>query len=150
MVAEAGNFGIELIDVRIGRTDLPDETSQAVYNRMRSERDRQARELRAEGGEEALKIRARADREKVVLVAEAERQSRILRGEGEGERNRILGEAYGRDPQFFAFYKSMEQYRHALAAGDTTMVLAPDSDFFRYFGSLTGTPRGRQGVGQPN
>ncbi|MFQ5955300.1 MAG: protease modulator HflC [Kiloniellales bacterium] len=144
---KAKDFGIELVDVRIGRTDLPEETSQAVYNRMRSERERQARELRAEGGEEALKIRARADREKVVLVAEAERQSRILKGEGDGERNRILGDAYGRDPEFFAFYKSMEQYREALAAGDTTMVLSPNSDFFRFFGSLTGRPPGEGGTG---
>ncbi len=146
--ARAEDFGIAIIDIRIGRTDLPDETSQAVYNRMRSERERQARELRAEGGEEALKIRARADREKVVLVAEAERQSRILRGEGDGQRNIILGEAYGRDPEFFAFYKSMEQYRQALAAGDTTMVLSPNSDFFRYFGSMTGKPRGGTGIGK--
>jgi membrane protease subunit HflC len=138
---EAESYGIQLIDVRIGRTDLPDETSQAVYNRMRSERERQARELRAEGEEEAVKIRARADREKVELVAEAERQSRILVGEGDAQRNRLLGEAYGRDPDFFAFYKSMEQYKEALGGGDTTMVLSPDSDFFRYFGSLTGTPR---------
>ncbi len=145
---KAKDFGIKLVDVRIGRTDLPDETSQAVYNRMRSERERLARELRAEGGEEALKIRARADREKVVLVAEAERQSRILRGEGDARRNIILGQAYGRDPEFFAFYKSMEQYREALAGGDTTMVLSPNSDFFRYFGSMTGKPRGGTGTGK--
>ncbi len=139
---KAENFGIAVVDVRIGRTDLPDETSQAVFNRMRSERERQARELRAEGEEESLKIRARADREQVELVAEAERQARILQGEGDAKRNRILGEAYGRDPEFFAFYKSMEQYRKALAAGDTTMVLSPDSDFFRYFRDLTGSAFG--------
>jgi membrane protease subunit HflC len=143
--AKAENFGIQVVDVRIGRTDLPDETSQAVYNRMRSERERQAREQRAEGEEESLKIRARADREKVELLAEAERTARILMGEGDGQRNRILGEAYGRDPEFFAFYKSMEQYRRALAAGDTTMVLSPDSDFFRYFGDLTGSAFGAGG-----
>ena len=140
--AKAENFGIQVVDVRIGRTDLPDETSQAVFNRMRSERERQAREQRAEGEEESLKIRARADREKVELLAEAERTARLLMGEGDGQRNRILGEAYGRDPDFFAFYKSMEQYRRALAAGDTTMVLSPDSDFFRYFGDLTGSASG--------
>lgn len=144
---KAERYGIEVVDVRIGRTDLPDETSQAVFNRMRSERQRQARELRAEGEEEALKIRARADREQVELVAEAERRSRILKGEGDGERNRILGDAYGRDHQFFAFYKSMEQYRAALAGGDTTMVLSPDSDFFRYFGDITGAAPGRAGTG---
>ncbi len=132
--AKAENFGIQVVDVRIGRTDLPDETSQAVFNRMRSERERPAREQRAEGEEESLKIRARADREKVELLAEGERTARLLMGDGDGQRNRILGEAYGRDPEFFAFYKSMEQYRRALAAGDTTMVLSPDSEFFRYFG----------------
>jgi membrane protease subunit HflC len=145
----AESYGIELIDVRIGRTDLPDETSQAVYNRMRSERERQARELRAEGEEEAVKIKARADREKVELVAEGERQSRILVGEGDGERNRILGLAYGRDPDFFAFYKSMEQYKEALGGGDTTMVLTPNSDFFRYFGDLTGGAPGASGGSRP-
>ncbi len=143
--AKAENFGIAVVDVRIGRTDLPDETSQAVFNRMRSERERQAREQRAEGEEESLKIRARADREKVELLAEGERTARLLMGDGDGQRNRILGEAYGRDPEFFAFYKSMEQYRRALAAGDTTMVLSPDSDFFRYFGDLTGSAFGAGG-----
>ncbi len=147
--AKAENFGIQVVDVRIGRTDLPDETSQAVFNRMRSERERQAREQRAEGEEESLKIRARADREKVELLAEAERTARLLMGEGDGQRNRILGEAYGRDPEFFAFYKSMEQYRKALAAGDTTMVLSPDSDFFRYFRrDLTGSAVGAGGGAQ--
>lgn len=135
---EAENFGIEIIDVRIGRTDLPDETSQAVYSRMRSERERLAKELRAQGEEESLKIRARADREKVVLVAEAERQSRILVGEGDAQRNRLLGEAYGKDPDFFAFFKSMQQYQEALSHGDTTLVLSPDSDFFRYFNNELG------------
>ena len=144
--AKAENFGIQVVDVRIGRTDLPDETSQAVFNRMRSERERQAREQRAEGEEESLKIRARADREKVELLAEGERTARLLMGDGDGQRNRILGEAYGRDPEFFAFYKSMEQYRRALAAGDTTMVLSPDSDFFRYFRrDLTGSAVGAGG-----
>jgi membrane protease subunit HflC len=132
--AAAPGYGIEMLDIRIGRTDLPQEISQNVYNRMRTEREREARELRAEGTELAQKIRARADREKVVIVAEAERQAEILRGEGEGKRNTILGEAYGKDPEFFAFYKSMAEYRKSLGQQGTTMVLSPDSDFFRFFG----------------
>lgn len=130
----APGFGIQLIDVRIGRTDLPSEISQNVYDRMRTEREREARELRAEGSEEAQKIRANADREKTVLVAEAEREAEILRGEGEGKRVTILADAYGRDPGFFDFYKSMQQYEKSLASEGTTMVLSPDSDFFRFFG----------------
>jgi len=127
-------YGVAMLDIRIGRTDLPKEISQNVYNRMRTEREREARELRAEGTEAAQKIRAKADREKVVLVADAERQAEILRGEGEGERNRLLGDAYGQDPDFFAFYKSMAEYRKSLGQSGTTMVLSPDSDFFRFFG----------------
>ena len=130
---EAPSYGVVIIDVRIGRTDLPVVISQNVYDRMRTERDREARELRAQGSEEAKKIRARADREKTVLLADAKRTSDILRGEGEGERNRILAAAFGKDPDFFDFYKSMEQYQKSLIGG-TTMVLSPDSDFFRYFG----------------
>lgn len=130
---EAPSYGVVIIDVRIGRTDLPVVISQNVYDRMRTERDREARELRAQGSEEAKKIRARADREKTVLLADAKRTSDILRGEGEGERNRILAAAFGKDPDFFDFYKSMEQYQKSLVGG-TTMVLSPDSDFFRYFG----------------
>ncbi|KKL55421.1 hypothetical protein LCGC14_2255600 [marine sediment metagenome] len=128
-----GGIGVVIIDMRIGRTDLPVVISQNVYDRMRTERDREARELRAQGSEEAKKIRARADREKTVLLADAKRTSDILRGEGEGERNRILAAAFGKDPDFFDFYKSMEQYQKSLVGG-TTMVLSPDSDFFRYFG----------------
>ena len=137
--SEAPTFGIDIIDVRIGRTDLPPDTSQAVYNRMRTEREREARELRAEGAEEALKIRARADRERIVILAEAQRTSEILRGEGEGQRNLILGEAFSRDPAFFDFYKSLAEYEENLVDSETTMVLTPDSDFFRYFGSASGS-----------
>ena len=130
----APGFGVEIIDIRIGRTDLPVEISQNVYGRMRAEREREARELRAEGNEEAQKITARADREKVVLVADAKRKSEILRGEGEAERITTLADAYGRDPEFFDFYKSMQEYRKSLGGESTTMVLTPDSDFFRFFG----------------
>ena len=137
----ATSFGVEIVDIRIGRTELPTQTRQSVFNRMRTEREREARELRAEGGEEARKIRAQADLEKTVLLAEAERQAEILRGEGEGGRNRILGEAYGKDPKFFDFYKSLAEYRKNLVDSDTTMVLSPDSEFFRFFDSDTGLAR---------
>lgn len=135
---KAKDLGIEIVDIRIGRTDLPAETSQAVFNRMRTEREREARELRAEGTETAQKIRARADRDKTVILANAKRRSEQLRGEGEGRRNLILGEAYGRDPDFFQFYKSLSEYSENLVGNDTTMVLSPDSDFFRFFGSFEG------------
>jgi len=134
MKAQAAEFGTEVVDVRIGRTDLPDETAQAVYNRMRSDRVAHAAKLRAEGEEQKLKIQALADRTRTVILAEAQRQSEILYGQGEGERNRILGEAFSRDKEFFDFYRSMEAYGEALGEG-TTMVLSPDSDFFRFFGS---------------
>ena len=132
--SQGGSFGIEIVDVRIGRTDLPPEISQNVYSRMSTDQERKARETRARGKEQSTIIRAGADRERIVLLADAERLAEILRGEGEGERNRILAEAYGRDPDFFAFYKSMQEYRKNLGGEGTTMVLSPDSDFFRYFG----------------
>ena len=135
---ETQDYGIEILDVRVVRTDLPPEISQNVYNRMRSERVKEANQLRADGEKAKLEITSRADRDKVVLIAEAQRQSEILRGEGDGERNRILGNAYGQDPKFFAFYRSMTAYRKALAAGDTNLVLSPDSDFFRFFNDQTG------------
>ena len=132
--AQGGSFGIEIVDVRIGRTDLPPEISQNVYSRMSTDQERKARETRARGKEQSTIIRAGADRERIVLLADAERLAEILRGEGEGQRNRILAEAYGKDPDFFAFYKSMQEYRKNLGGEGTTMVLSPDSDFFRYFG----------------
>jgi len=135
----APEFGVEVVDVRIGRTDLPETTAQAVYNRMRSDRVADAAKLRAFGEQEKLRIQANADRERTIIIAEAQRKSQILRGEGEGERNRILGDAFGQDPQFFEFYRSMEAYGEAFGDG-TTMVLSPDSEFFRYFGSQSGKP----------
>ena len=134
MKAFAPEFGVEVIDVRIGRTDLPDATAASVYNRMKSDRIAHAAQLRAVGEEQKLRIQAEADRDRTVIIAEAQRQSQILRGQGEGERNRILGEAYGKDPEFFDFYRSMEAYGEALGDG-TTMVLSPDSEFFRFFGA---------------
>ena len=139
---KAEALGIKIVDIRIGRTDLPTETSQAVFNRMRTEREREARELRAQGKETAQKITAEADRDRTVILAEAKRKSEQLRGEGEGQRNLILGKAYGQDPEFFQFYKSLAEYQKNLVGNDTTMVLSPDSDFFRFFGDLQGvTPK---------
>ncbi|GAB4193140.1 MAG: protease modulator HflC [Thalassobaculales bacterium] len=131
-------LGVEIVDVRLRRADFPEQTSQAIYNRMKSERDREAREARAQGFELGQQIRADADRQRVVIIAGAERQAQTLRGEGDAEAIRIYAEAFGRDPQFFAFYRSMEAYRAALGDGSTTMVLSPDSEFFRYFGDITG------------
>ncbi|MBL4748496.1 MAG: protease modulator HflC [Magnetovibrio sp.] len=135
---ETKDYGIEILDVRIVRTDLPPEISQNVYARMRSERVKEANQLRADGERAKLEITSRADRDKVVIIAEAERKSEILRGEGDAERNRVLGNAYGKDPKFFAFYRSMTAYKTSMGDGNTNMVLSPDSDFFRYFKDPSG------------
>ena len=135
---KAETLGITIVDIRIGRTDLPPQTSQAVFNRMRTEREREARELRAEGGEIAQKTRANADRKKVVILATATRKSEQLRGEGDGERNLILGRAYNQDAEFFQFYRSLREYEKNLVGNDTTMVLSPSSDFFNFFTSIDG------------
>ncbi len=137
---QAPNFGIEVVDVRIGRTDLPEATSQAVYNRMRSQRVAEAARLRAQGAEIKATIEANANRERTIILANAQRESQILRGEGEGQKTRILVEAFGQDAEFFAFYRSMEAYGEALGE-NTTMVLSPDSEFFRYFNQLSGKTR---------
>lgn len=141
---QARAFGIDVIDVRIRRADLPAENSQAIFERMKTERQREAAQFRAEGAREAQKIRANADRQKIELIADGQRQSQILRGEGDAESIRISAEAFGRDPAFYAFYRSLEAYRSALANGETTLVLSPDSEFFRYFGSETGKPQGSE------
>ncbi len=133
-------FGIVIVDVRLRRADLPKETSQAVYERMKTERQREAAEFRAQGFEQAQRIKATADREATVIRAEAEREAEIARGEGEGERTRILNAAYGRDPEFFSFYRSMQAYERSLTEG-TYMVLSPDSEFFQFFGSTGLTER---------
>ena len=138
---EANKFGIEIIDVRIKRADLPEENSNAIYRRMNAEREREAKEFRARGAEESQKIKADADRQKAVMLAEAGRKAEILRGEGDATRNRIYAKAYQKDPEFFSFYRSMEAYRKAMNASDTTLVLSPDSDFFRYFGNMAGATK---------
>jgi membrane protease subunit HflC len=130
---EGKRFGIEVLDVRIGRTELPEQISRNVYDRMITERQREANKLRAEGEEIAARIRAEADRQRTVIVAEAERESAITRGQGDAEKERILRDAYQSDAEFFAFYRSMEAYRKALADGNTSLVLSPDSEFFKYF-----------------
>ena len=135
---ETQAFGIDVVDVRIRHADLPEENSQAIYARMQSERQREAKQARAQGAEIAQGIRARADRDKVIILAEAQKQAQITRGEGDAESVRLYGEAYGKDPDFFAFYRSMQAYRNALGNGDTTMLLAPNSDFLRYFNDMTG------------
>jgi membrane protease subunit HflC len=134
---QASQFGIEVIDVRIGRTDLPETTSQSVYNRMRSQRIAEAAKLRAQGAELKAKIQANADRKRTVILAEAEKDSQIQRGIGEGAQTTILNSAYGQDTDFFEFYRSMEAYSKAFGEG-TTMVLSPDSDFFKFFGKVDG------------
>ncbi len=133
-VSEAAKpLGITVVDVRIRRADLPPETSQSIFARMKSERQREAAEARAQGQEKAQEIRASAERERTVILAEAQKQSNILKGEGEAESTRIFAEAYGQDPQFFAFYRSIEAYRKALDGSDTTFLLSPQSDFLKFF-----------------
>ena len=139
---EAIKLGIEIVDVRIKRADLPEANSQAVYELMRAERKRIATEIRAEGAERSQKITATADRERVVLLAVAQKQSEITRGEGDAQRNNVFANAYKEDPEFFDFYRSLQAYRTALQSDDTTMVLSPNSDFFNYFGNSFGrTPK---------
>ena len=131
---EAENFGITIVDVRIKRADLPQANSEAIFKRMQTEREREAKEFRAQGAEMAAKITSTADKEVTVILANANKQSEIMKGEGDGQRNRIFADAFGRDPQFFAFYRAMQSYEKALIGGDTSLILSPDSDFFKFFG----------------
>ncbi len=131
---EAQNFGIEIIDVRIKRADLPQANSEAIYKRMQTEREREAKEFRAKGAEMAVTITSTADKEVTVLLANAKKQSEIMKGEGDGQRNKIFADAFGKDPEFFAFYRAMIAYEKALIGGDTSLILSPDSDFFKFFG----------------
>ena len=131
---EAQNFGITIVDVRIKRADLPQANSEAIFKRMQTEREREAKEFRAQGAEMAAKITSTADKEVTVILANANKQSEIMRGEGDGKRNKIVADAFGRDPQFFGFYRAMQSYEKALIGGDTSMILSPDSDFFKFFG----------------
>lgn len=134
--SKAKAFGVEVIDVRIRRADLPEETSQAVYARMRSEREREAKEFRAQGQQMNQKIKAEADRDKVRIIAEAQKNAQVLRGEGDREAARIWAKASQKDKDFYAFYRSLEAYKNTMKDGGTSLVVSPDSEFFRFFGSL--------------
>ena len=131
---EAKNFGIEIVDVRIKRADLPQANSEAIYARMQTERQREAKEFRAQGAEIATRIKSTADKEVTVILANAKKKSEIMKGEGDGQRNKIFANAFGQDPQFFSFYRAMQSYEKALIGGDTSLILSPDSDFFKFFG----------------
>jgi modulator of FtsH protease HflC len=137
---ETQALGITVVDVRLSRVELPRETSQAVFQRMKTDREREAAELRAQGSQLAQTTRARADRDVQIILGEANKKSEEFRGEGDGTRNAVFAEAFGRDPEFFRFYRSMQAYENGLKQGDTRMILSPNSDFFRYFGD----PQGRE------
>jgi modulator of FtsH protease HflC len=144
---EARQFGIKVVDARIRRADLPLKNSEAVYARMKTERQREAAEFRAEGSQKSQEIRAKADRDVTVIVADANQQSEQIRGQGDADRNRIFADAYTQDPSFFAFYRSMQAYERSMQKGDTNLVLGPDSDFFRYFGDPAGRGPVQAGAG---
>jgi membrane protease subunit HflC len=147
---EATSYGIQVVDVRIRRADLPEQNSQAVYQRMQTERQREAAEFRAQGAQRAQEIRSRADRDVTILVAEATSKSEQIRGEGDGTRNQIFADAFNKDPDFFAFYRSMQAYEQGLKHNDTRMLLKPDSNFFRYFTDPSGKPRENLGTPAPS
>ena len=137
-IAEAEALGLQVIDVRLKRTDLPPENLNATYERMKAERDREAADERARGNEAAQRIQAQADRTVIELVSDAERQAQIIQGEADARRNEIFAQAFGADPEFFEFYRSMTAYQRSLRPGNSTMVLSPESDFFNYLKSDTG------------
>ena len=133
---EAEKFGIRIVDVRIKRADLPPANSEAIYRRMQTEREREAKEFRAKGAEMAITITSTADKEVTVILADAEKQSEIMKGEGDGQRNKIFADAFGKDPEFFAFYRAMQAYEKSLIGGETSLILSPDSEFFKFFGNI--------------
>ena len=136
VTVEAKNFGIEVIDVRIKRADLPQANSEAIYRRMQTEREREAKEFRARGAEMAVTITSIADKDVSVILANANKDSEIMKGEGDGLRNKIFAEAFGKDPEFFAFYRAMQAYETALIGGETSLILSPDSEFFKFFKNI--------------
>ena len=133
---EAEKFGIEIIDVRIKRADLPQANSEAIFRRMQTEREREAKEFRARGAEMAVTITSTADKEVTVILANADKQSEIMKGEGDGLRNKIFADAFGQDPDFFAFYRAMQAYETALIGGETSLIMSPDNEFFKFFGNI--------------
>ena len=146
MNRDARPYGVEVVDVRIRRADLPEQNSQAVYQRMQTERQREAAEFRSQGSQKSQEIRSRADRDVTVLLADATSSAEQIRGQGDSERNRIFADAYTRDPDFFTFYRSMQAYDKSMQRGDTRLVLKPDSDFFRYFSDPLGRPQPQPGT----
>jgi membrane protease subunit HflC len=139
---EGKDYGIEVVDVRLKRVDLPPANLDAVFKRMNADRVREATELRAQGEAQANRIRANAEREATVILAEAKKQAEKIRGEGDGEKTRITAEAFNRDAEFYAFYRSIQAYEQSIRPGETRMLLSPDSEFFRYFNNPTGNPAG--------
>ena len=133
---EAEKFGIKIVDVRIKRADLPQANSNAIFARMQTEREREAKEFRAKGAEMAVTITSTADKKVTVILADAEKKSEIMKGEGDGQRNKIFADAFGQDPEFFAFYRAMQAYEKALIGGETSLILSPDSEFFKFFGNI--------------
>ena len=133
---EAQKFGIKIVDVRIKRADLPQANSDAIYRRMQTEREREAKEFRARGAEMSVTITSTADKEVTVILADAQKKSEIMKGEGDGKRNNIFAGAFGQDPEFFAFYRAMQAYEKALIGGETSLILSPDSEFFKFFGNI--------------
>ena len=133
---EAENFGISIVDVRIKRADLPQANSDAIFRRMQTEREREAKEFRAKGAEMAVTITSTADKEVTVILANAQKKSEIMKGEGDGQKNKIFADAFGQDPEFFAFYRAMQAYQKSLIGGETSMILSPDSEFFKFFGNI--------------
>jgi membrane protease subunit HflC len=140
MIAGAKRFGLEVVDVRIKRANLPAENAEAVFRRMQTERQQRAASYRAQGSQQSQQIKAEADRKVTVITAQAQQQAEQIRGEGDGERNRIFAEAYGADPDFFGFYRSMQAYENSFANGRTRALISPKSDFFRYFSTPTPAP----------
>jgi len=150
VAAQARSLGIEVVDVRLRRADLPEENNQAIYARMQSEREREARQYRSEGAEAAQNVRANADRERTVLLADAQRDAQRVRGDGDGQAVRIYGEAFGQDKQFFAFYRTLQAYRESLLGKDTSFVLSPEGNFFRYFNGWPGMATASGGNAGPS
>ena len=137
----ARDLGVEIIDVKIRRADLPPQNSQAVFQRMITERNQLAAQIRAEGNEAAQQIQAQADRQVTEVKAQAEEEAQRIRGGADAERNAVFAAAYGKEPEFFAFYRSLLAYKQAMRSGDTTILLSPDSEFLRYFNNLEGRKR---------
>ena len=129
-------LGLILLMSEFKRADLPQANSDAIFRRMQTEREREAKEFRARGAEMAVTITSTADKEVTVILADAQKKSEIMKGEGDGQRNKIFADAFGRDPEFFAFYRAMQAYENALIGGDTSLILSPDSEFFKFFGNI--------------